>query len=175
VLVILITVVFGAASPVLAFFGAAIGGCAMFYLWISSSLTLFIQTYEDKNFFSAVGRSVKLIQGKWWSTFGLLFVLTLIAYAVSYVFIIPYYIVIGTTMMHKVSSPLAPLEGPSKIITTIFFTLYYVVYLLLSSLPNVGLAFQYFNLVELKEAKGLIAEIENVGKAEEPKRPEESY
>jgi hypothetical protein len=174
-LVILLTFVFGAMTPVLAFLGAVVGICGMVYLWIGSSLTLFIQSYEEKNFFSALSRSLKLTQGKWWSTFGLLLVLGLIAYFVSYFFIIPYYIVMGTTMMHKVSSPLAPVEGPSKYLTILFFTLYYVVYLLLSSLPNIGVAFQYFNLVELKEAKGLLTEIENVGKPEETKRPEESY
>src|SRR5258706_4481018 len=107
ILVIIITIGFGAASPVLGFLGAAIGGCAMAYVWVGSSLTLFIQTFESKNFFAALGRSLKLTQGKWWSTFGLVFVLGLIAYAVSYFFLIPYYIIMGTSMAHKVSSPLA--------------------------------------------------------------------
>lgn len=175
ILVILIVVGFGVASPVLAVFGGLLGGIGMAYLWIGSSLTLFIQSYEDKNFFDAVIRSLKLTQGKWWSTFGLLFVLGLIAYAVSYFFLIPYYVIMGTTMAHKVSSPTAIVEGPSKYLTILFFTLYYVVYLLLSALPNVGVVFQYFNLVELKEAKGLMADIENVGKADNTQRPEESY
>jgi hypothetical protein len=175
IVVVLVIVIFGVASPVLSVFGVFIGIGAMAYLWISISLTLFIQTFEKKNFFSAMSRSVKLVHGKWWSTFGLLLILAMIGYFISYIFIIPYYAVMFSTMLHKVSHTQAVAEGPSKYLTILFFTLYYAVYLLTNALPNIGVAFQYFNLVELKEAKGLMAEIENVGKAEEPQRPEESY
>ncbi len=175
ILVILIGMVFGAASSTLGGIGVFVGVCAMFYLWISSSLTLFIQTYEDKNFFSALARSVKLVQGKWWSTFGLLFILTFIMYAVSYLLVLPFSLVMGVTMMHKVTSPVTPEIGATKFMTVAIVTFFYIIYLLLSSLPNVGVAFQYFNLVELKEAKGLMSDIENVGKPEEPGRPEETY
>jgi len=48
--------------------------------------------------------------------------------------------------------------------------------MILYSLPNVGIAFQYFNLVELKEARGLMSEIETLGEqTPEANRPEESY
>jgi hypothetical protein len=88
---------------------------------------------------------------------------------------IPYYVVVMTTAIHKVSSPLTVESGPSKILIVSSFTLYNAVNLLLSSLSNVGAAFQYFNLVELKEAKGLMSDIENVGKPDDTQRPEELY
>jgi hypothetical protein len=48
--------------------------------------------------------------------------------------------------------------------------------MLMYSLPNVGIAFQYFNLVELKEAKGLMTQIENLGQTSPPdNRPEEHF
>ena len=48
--------------------------------------------------------------------------------------------------------------------------------LLMYALPNVGIAFQYFNLVELKEAKGLMGQIENLGQSTASEnRPEEHF
>lgn len=165
-------------SGVLVFFGALFVVGAIVFLIFSSSLTYFIQLYEKKNFLDAVGRSMRLVNsGKWWSTFGLIMVLYLIMMTVSYVFIIPYYVVLFTESLHSVSTGTAVEPSSSwKMWTIVFFTLYYMAQMLLSSLPNVGIAFQYFNLVELKEAKGLMSQIENLGKdASESKRPEEHY
>jgi hypothetical protein len=40
----------------------------------------------------------------------------------------------------------------------------------------VGIAFQYFNLVELKEARGLMSQIETIGQpGVDPNRPEETF
>jgi hypothetical protein len=48
--------------------------------------------------------------------------------------------------------------------------------MLLYALPNIGIAFQYFNLVELKEARGLMNQIENLGQAPtDTHRPEEHF
>jgi hypothetical protein len=45
----------------------------------------------------------------------------------------------------------------------VFFGVYYMVSVFLQLLPNIAVAIQYFNLVELKESKGLISEIESIG------------
>lgn len=172
---VLVIALFSVASPVFSVLGMFAGFGAFIYIMISVSLTLFIQTYEGLGFFDALSRSFKLVRGKWWSTFGLLFVLSLIGSTIAYFFMIPYYVVVMTTAIHKVSSPLTAEAGPSKILIMSSFTLYNAANLLLSSLSNIGTAFQYFNLVELKEAKGLMADIENVGKTDNTQRPEESY
>ncbi len=173
--IVLIVALFAVATPVLSFLGVLIGFGAFLYAAISVSLTLFIQTYEGLGFFDALARSFKLIQGKWWSTFGIILVLSLIGSTIAYFFMIPYYIVVMGTALHKISSPLTAEAGPSKILIMTSFTLYNAASLLLSSLSNIGAAFQYFNLVELKEAKGLMTDIENVGKLDNTDRPEETY
>jgi hypothetical protein len=165
-------------SGVLVVFGVlfVIGGIV--FLLFSSSLTFFIQLYENKNFLDAVGRSFKLVNnGKWWSTFGLIMVLYLIMMTVSYVFIIPYYAVLFTNTLHSVSTATEVEPSSSwKIWTIVFFTLYYMAQMIMYALPNVGIAFQYFNLVELKEAKGLMNQIENLGQSSTPdNRPQEHY
>jgi hypothetical protein len=165
-------------SGVLVFFGIILIIGGIIHLFFSTSMTYFIQVYEKKNFFDAVTRSFRLVNnGKWWSTFGLIMILHLIMMTASYLFIIPYYIILFTSTLHSVSAG-SELEFSSsfKLMTIVFFTLYYMAQMLMYSLPNVGIAFQYFNLVELKEAKGLMNQIENLGQSSSPtERPEEHF
>ncbi|HRG79766.1 MAG TPA: hypothetical protein PL167_09150, partial [Cyclobacteriaceae bacterium] len=171
-------VVLGSISGFLIFFGVMAFICGIFYLIFSASLTFFIQSYEKKNFFDSVVRSFRLVNnGKWWSTFGLVFILQMIMGVSSYIFLIPYYIIIFTSSMHSVSTGSAmEFSDSMKIWTMVFFTLYYMAQMLLYALPNIGIAFQYFNLVELKEARGLMNQIENLGQANSTEnRPEEHY
>ena len=151
--------------------------CILFYAAISFALTFFIQSYEKKNFFSAIIRSNKLVRGKWWSTFGLLVILSLIVSTVSYIFIAPWYFITIVDTLHNTSTGVVKETSASwEILTVVFFTFYYLAQFTLASLPNVGLAFQYFNLVELKESKGLMDQIETLGKNNtESARPEEHF
>jgi len=164
-------------SMVFLFFGIILIVGGMLYLVFSSSLTYFIQLYEKKNFFDAMARSFRLVSGKWWSTFGLIMILYVIMMTVSYIFIIPYYVVIFIESFHAASTGGTPEFSSSfKIWTVVFFTLYYMAQMLMYALPNVGIAFQYFNLVELKEAKGLMSQIENIGQSPATEnRPEEHF
>ncbi|MGC4020999.1 MAG: hypothetical protein QM734_03200 [Cyclobacteriaceae bacterium] len=146
------------------------------YLTVGISFVFFIQAFEGASFFDAAARSLKLVRGKWWSTFGLSFILSLIGGAISYIFIIPYYIFMLTSMMHNVQSGGAIEMSPTlKTVSYVFFTLYYMSQMLCYSLPHVGISFQYFNLVELKESKGLLSDIENFGKPVEPDQPTETF
>jgi hypothetical protein len=164
VVMIVPVVLLAAVSPFLIFFGVIILFCGIFYFIIGSSLIFIIRTYENIGFFNAITRSFKLIQGKWWSTFGLLMVLYLLVMTVSYVFIVPWYIITMVSAFHNVNAE--TFQEPSsswQIMTMIFFTLYYLAQMVLYALPNVGIAFQYFNLVERKEARGLMNQIETLG------------
>ncbi|HYF66492.1 MAG TPA: hypothetical protein VD884_00080 [Ohtaekwangia sp.] len=165
-----------AVTPVLVVFGGIAFGCAMFYLFFSASLTFFIRSYEKKGFFEAISRSYKLIRGKWWSTFGLLMILYFIMATISYIFMIPYYVITVVGTLHTIET--GAFQEPSsnvQLIMIISFTLYYMAQMLLNTLPNVGIAFQYFNLVELKEARGLISQIDTVGETQQPLSSEEQY
>jgi len=176
VILIIPIVILGAISPFLIFFGVLFLFGGIFYLLVSVSLTFIIRANEKNGFFEAMIRSFKLVQNKWWSTFGLVFILYMIMGVISYIPLIPFYIVMVMNTLHNVNAN--TFEGPSasmEIWTTVFFTIYYLLQMLLNTLPNVGIAFQYFNLVELKEAKGLMNEIETFGRPQEPTRPEENF
>jgi hypothetical protein len=153
-----------AISPFLMFFGILFFLVALVYLIFAASLTFIIRAYEKNGFFEAVVRSFKLVKNKWWSTFGLLMILYLIMAVASYIFVFPWYIISGISMAHNLSSN--SFEEPSsswQLITTVVFAVYYLIQMFLAALPNIGAAFQYFNLVELKEAKGLMSQIETLG------------
>ena len=175
-LVVLVIVGAAALSPFLAFFAAVAVIIGFMYVVVSMSLLFVIQAFERKNFFEAASRCFFLIKDKWWSTFGLLFILSMVQSTISSIFLIPWYINFFVTMMHSIEG--GPMEDPSffqELINNIFMTLYFLVSFLLYSLPLVALAFQYFNLVELKEAKGLLSRIDTIGKPAESTKGDEQY
>lgn len=169
---------FSTLSPVIAVLGVWIFMILVFYLMISVSLTFIIRAYEGIGFFDALGRSFNLVKGKWWSTFGLIFILYFIMMTISYIPIFPLYIIMAASAVHNISTdPSAnPFEGEGlSTLTMILMAIYYMVQLLLSALPNIGIAFQYFNLVEMKEAKGLMSSIESFGESSPPTPTDETY
>jgi len=163
-----------AISPALIFLGIMAMFCGLIYLIISVSMTYIIRAYEKKSFFDAIARSFKLVRDKWWSTFGIIMVLYLVMITISYIFMIPWYIATITSALHNTSTEM--IQTPMMTWTTvIFFTLYYLAQMVLGALPNIGIAFQYFNLVELKEAKGLLGKIDTLGQSQPPSQSEEQY
>jgi hypothetical protein len=149
---------------------------AFVYLIFSFSLTFIIRAYEGLGFLDAIKRSFNLVKGKWWSTFGLILILSMIMGFISYIPLFPVYVIMGVTTLHNVSSdPTAnPLEGLSTVLP-ILLALYYTLQLLLSALPNIGIAFQYFNLMERKEARGLMSSIDSFGVTPTPPQSDETF
>jgi hypothetical protein len=165
-LMIIPVIALGAMSPFLIGFGIFAIIIGVIYLLFSTSLVFIIRAYERKGFFESIFRSIKLVQGKWWSTFGLILVLYLIVVTVSYVFMIPFYIITIVTSLHNTG--VEGVEEPAsgyQAVSLVLITLYYLAQMIMYALPNVGIAFQYFNLVERKEAKGLMNQIESIGQS----------
>lgn len=164
VVMVIPVVVLGAISPFLIGLGIIAFIVGVIYLLFSTSLVFIIRAYERLGFFESIFRSFKLVQGKWWSTFGLVFVLYIIVAAVSSIFMMPWYVITIITSLH--STGIEGFEEPASWVQAlglVFLTLYYLTQMVLYTLPNVGIAFQYFNLVERKEAKGLMNQIESFG------------
>lgn len=134
------------------------------YLIVPLSLIFVIRAFEKIGFVEAVHRSFLLIKGKWWSTFALLFVAGLVQSMLASVFFIPWYINSFITMLHALDGQVA--QQPSlisQLINNVFIVLYFLASFLLYAIPLIALAFQYFNLVELKESRGLMNRIEQMG------------
>ena len=154
----------GAVSPILIGFGFLAMVLVVAYFFVASSLIFIIRSYEKMGFMEALVRSFRLVRGKWWSTFGIILVLYLIAGTISYVFLIPFYIVTVISSLHNAGVEGFESTGSSfGILSMVLLTLYYLAQMLLYALPSVGIAFQYFNLVERKEARGLMSQISSFG------------
>jgi hypothetical protein len=147
---------------------------AFMYLAITLSLILPIRTFEKLGFFESLSRSFYLIYGKWWSTFGLMMITSIIASIMSLLFFIPIMIIQMATQLHSTDvSSFDESPGASMAVTIqILYTFYFLFNFVGQTLPLLAAMFQYFNLVERKEARGLMSRIETFGEAPEAAAPE---
>lgn len=140
---------------------------AIIWFLFANALIFIVRGFEQKSFFECFSRSMYLVRGKWWSTFGLLMVLTLIVSITSSLVAIPWSFSNMASTLHDIS------QGGEGETGTDWFgiisnTLKYLLQYLLGVLPQIGLIFQYFNLVEMKESKGLIEKMETMGVQDQP-------
>ncbi|MBN2426018.1 MAG: hypothetical protein JXR46_06575 [Calditrichaceae bacterium] len=126
------------------------------YVAVIFSLVSVIIAIEGAGLGQAMGRSSRLINGRWWFTFGLLIVITIITYALSFIFQIPTYVTTFTLpFIYKDANLLTESFWLLRVMSgfgqlSSFFYAFY----------SVGLTFHYFSLVEQKEATGLFNKID---------------
>jgi hypothetical protein len=146
------------------------------YLMVVLSLIAPIMIIERKSFGDAFSRSFKLISDKWWSTFGLIFVTTLIAGFMAFVFAIPQYIFTFLIAFHKTSDVGAQPELWQQAGLVIGTMIYSFGANLLQSIVFIAVAFQFYNLVERREAQGLMNKVESFGQdTAQSAKHEETY
>ncbi len=139
------------------------------YLSIVLSLIVPIIIIEGKSFGEAFNRCFTLISEKWWSTCGLIIVTSIIAGVMALIFTIPQYVftfLIGSHKISNVSAEPALWEQVGLVISSMLYTFGGS---LLRSIVVIAVIFQYYNLVERKESRGLLSKVESFGKPEEPK------
>ncbi len=134
-----------------------------YYLAVALSLFFIVRVVEHTNFFDTVGRCLSLTKGKWWSTFGLIFIMTLLIYVLMFALSM-----IFGLLRVAIPSAFLPTVEPGQISTifvvalTVFFT---IVTFLIYPPILLALAFQYFNLVERSEGVGLSYLVSQLGQA----------
>jgi hypothetical protein len=128
------------------------------YLAVALSIIYIVRYEENLGFFDSFNRCLKLIKGRWWFTLAFLLLLVVILYAAIFAFQVPQYILLFITSINSLEDGELSFNNPALIITSIFSSLSYFVY----SIVYVGLAFHYYNLVEQKEAPGLLAKIDAI-------------
>ncbi|WP_138994650.1 hypothetical protein [Larkinella sp. C7] len=137
------------------------------YLGVVFSLALAVVVLEDGSASTFMGRCFELIRDHWWSTFGLIIIISFIAYILSFAFNVP---AAGVSMM--VALKLVPsMPVYVTILTSILSTVGSVV---VSSLIALGIAFQYFNLVELRDGRSILSAIDSIGSSTPPPIPRSS-
>ena len=148
----------------------------LFYVGTVLSLIAPIMIIEKRNFGEAFGRCFFLISEKWWSTFGLLVVMFLIAGFMGYIFQLPQLIFTVVFALHKTTDALAEpavWEQAGIIVSSVIST---IGSNLLQSIVFVAMIFQFYNLVERKEAQGLMNRLDSFGKTDvNAPRHDETY
>ena len=149
--------------------GSIITGVAMVFLLIPGiyvavvlSLALAVTMFEGTDFGGTWDRCFKLIRDKWWSTFGLIIVMAIIAGIVGLIFAIPTGIIaffIGAKMLPDVSTVWLVL---GNVIALVGRTL-------LNAIVYLAIGFQYTNLVERQEGRGLLSAIDSIGTPTQPR------
>jgi len=126
------------------------------YVGVVLSLGLAVTVFEGTDFGQTWSRCFQLIRDKWWSTFGLIVVMSIIAAIVSLVFGIP----AGIINFLAAAKLLPAASGVWLVVGNVVST---VGGSLVRALLFVAVGFQYTNLVERQEGRGLSSAIDSIG------------
>src|SRR5690606_4079765 len=117
---------------------------------------------EGKSGFAAYGRSWKLVQGKWWSTFGLLVGMSIIVSIIGVAFQLPLLLISIFKQILQWDN------GRSfELIIMLASILGMLGETLLFSILHIARGFQYRNLGGGQEGMGLMREIDSLGRQNE--------
>jgi hypothetical protein len=128
------------------------------YLSIALSLIFIVRLEEELGFFDAVSRCIKIIKDNWWFTFGIIVVVGMIQGFLMYALYIPNYIMMFVTAFTGIDSETSGVNRILYILTSIISSLGALLY----TISTIAIAFHYYNLVERKEAPGLLAQIDEI-------------
>lgn len=122
--------------------------------------------FEQSNPIDAFGRIFTLAKGKWMSTFGLVVVVGIVGYIINFVFALPRGIVTGFEAFTMIQED-GDIGGLNELITNDPLSILFSVFesfgtIILYTLVYIALAFQFFNLVERRESRGLMTKIEGM-------------
>jgi len=145
-----------ALIPLAMFFFLILG----MYFAIMFILTPVVRVFELKGFWKSLGRSLKLMFGNFWNTFGLLFILMIIISFMGTIFMIPYFGVIGFMTFHALDKQAAnlPYLKPLLVFTTSLNGLSTFLYII----PFFSIGLKYYTLIEKKEGVGIMERVDEL-------------
>ncbi|GAB3987388.1 hypothetical protein GCM10028807_07400 [Spirosoma daeguense] len=126
------------------------------YVAIVLSLGLVVTSFEGTDFGQTWNRCFTLIRDKWWSTFGLIFVMGIISGILGLLFTIPAGVIGFLASLKLLPDGLGIWLVLGSVISTVGSTL-------LRALIYIAIGFQYTNLVEQQEGRGLLSAIDSIG------------
>ena len=168
----------GRPSPVFIFILGLLLLFCMLIVVPAFTLLYPIRTIERKDIFPAFGRMFKLLSGKWLSTAALVIVASIIQSVMSIIFAVPMYVMLLLQVMHSTEAE-GSTESPD-LVYEILLSLTSGISMLgsfsLYSILFIAITFQYYNLVERKEAAGLLERLESFGAPQtDPHDEDEHY
>jgi len=129
------------------------------YLSTATIFVVPIKIFEKKTFKVAFSRSFYLIKNRWWFTFGLIILSSLVINILSAGISLPLTTISGIITY---STELAEDNKLWSIIMLIYYSLAIISYYILFSVIFIIITFQYFNLLEEKEHPSLFERIKEI-------------
>ena len=132
------------------------------YVGVVLSLALAVTVFEGADFGQTWERCFKLIRDKWWSTLGLIVIMIVIVLVIGMVFAIPTALIglfVGMKALPDMSTGWLII---GNVIALVGRTL-------LNAVVYLAIGFQYTNLVERQEGRGLLSAIDSIGAPIEPR------
>ena len=127
------------------------------YLSIALSTIYAVKMFEHRGFFDSFERCRYLIKNNWWFTFGLILIFAVIQYFFSFILQVPMTIATFVGMMHTINKG----SSVSEVIVMIT-SIVYMFSIFFYTIGIIGITFHYFNLVEQKEARGLMQKLDTI-------------
>ena len=161
----------GALIYVISFINPVLGALSVFvyYIFVIAlciyfSMVFFIRCKERIGFFDALAKLFRITRGQFWNTVFIGGINLYVQTIFSLLFIIPWYIYLYSSYLHNTTKTFfAQASFLDETISAALLMVYGLASVLLSALPLIAIAFQYYHLVELREAKGLMTRLETFG------------
>jgi len=150
---------------IMVMFGAILCYLPGIYLAIVFSLATSIMVFENKSIGDTISHSFTLIKGEWWTTFGVLLLVSILVSILGSIFSIPaflYQIIKMGTMIGE-EDPTAMFDLFKDPIYVALNVLSYIGKFILSSITMIATVFVYYDLNEQKNLTGTIEKIDSLG------------
>ncbi|PCH75707.1 MAG: hypothetical protein COB98_08405 [Flavobacteriaceae bacterium] len=137
----------------------------VFYMAVVLSLAMPIMAFESKSVGDTISHCFSLIKSHWWSTFGVIIVLTMLVSILQMIFAIPqmFYQLIASGVFLDNGDPSAIVELMDDPINIVLNVVAYIGQFLFYSVTFIASAFIYFDLNEQKYGTGTSERIDNLG------------
>ena len=137
------------------------------YLSIARSLVFMIMVREDVGFIESIERSFYLVKGYWWPTFGFVLLIGLIQLVFGLITYLP---AMALGILNALKIP----GADNSLLVVLSSSIAAVGGILLYTISITGIAFQYFNLVEIKDGIGLLQQVDLIGRTPERAESDEN-
>jgi hypothetical protein len=153
--------VIGLLAAIISGFGVILLFVGAIWLAVVFTMAFPLRAFERAEIGDCIGRSFKLIKGRWWMTFGLVLVLAMLISFISYVIYLPMLLLTGFGAMSGMDDPG---EAGSRMgwIMTLFMVLMGVMNVLLQPFLQVPIGLYALSLIEEKEGRGLMQRVDEM-------------
>lgn len=174
--IIIAGIVMTVVSPFFSMFLAALYILLFFAFSVYFSLLFYIRDKERIGLFAAFARLRFLTKQQFWNTVLLGCTNLYVQVILSALFLLPWYIFLSVRAIHNLDANFhETISLTAEVIGALLMMIYALGSVLLTALPLLAMAMQYYHLVELKEAKGLLHRIDHFGQYEDTLLHEEDY